>query len=60
MGDQFDQMPGSEFSDVFTGGMERRADPVEQTWPVVFLNSDGGTIAGLTTGRIQVDFSSLG
>jgi NAD(P)-dependent dehydrogenase (short-subunit alcohol dehydrogenase family) len=72
MGDQFDQMPASEFGDVFTGGMGRRAEPREQAWPVVFLNSDaasfvnganlatdGGAIAGLTTGRIQVDFSSL-
>jgi NAD(P)-dependent dehydrogenase (short-subunit alcohol dehydrogenase family) len=73
MGDQFDQMPGNEFSDVFTDGMGCRAEPRKQAWPVVFLNgdaasfvsganlgTDGGTIAGLTTGRIQVDFSSLG
>jgi NAD(P)-dependent dehydrogenase (short-subunit alcohol dehydrogenase family) len=50
-------------------GMGRWAEPVEQAWPMIFLNSplasyvtgenvdvDGGTVAGLATGRIDADF----
>jgi NAD(P)-dependent dehydrogenase (short-subunit alcohol dehydrogenase family) len=33
MGDQFDQMPGNEVSDVFTGGMGRRADQANRPGP---------------------------
>src|SRR5262249_30728172 len=50
-------------------GMGRWAEPVEQAWPMIFLNSelasyvtgenmvvDGGTVAGITTGRIKTSF----
>jgi NAD(P)-dependent dehydrogenase (short-subunit alcohol dehydrogenase family) len=50
-------------------GMGRWAEAVEQAWPMIFLNSalasyvtgenidvDGGTVAGLATGRIDAGF----
>ena len=73
MADDFDRVPmAAKASDFFTGSMGRRAEPIEQAWPVVFLNSDaasfvtgadlatdGGTIGGLATGRLELDYASL-
>lgn len=55
--------------DLFAKGLGRRSTPEEQAWPLIFLNSDaasyisgenlvtdGGTIAGVTTGKIDLGF----
>lgn len=55
--------------DMFAQGLGRRSRPEEQAWPMIFLNSpaasyiagenlntDGGTIAGITTGKIELNF----
>ncbi len=60
---------GGQIIDLFAQGMGRRSTPAEQAGPMIFLNSDaasyisgenvntdGGTISGITTGRIVLDF----
>jgi len=55
--------------DLFAQGLGRRSTPAEQGWPMIFLNSDaatyisgenlntdGGTISGLTTGTITLPY----
>jgi len=55
--------------DLFAQGLGRRSTPDEQGWPMIFLNSDaasyisgenvntdGGTISGLTTGTITLPY----
>ena len=55
--------------DLFARGLGRHSRPEEQAWPMIFLNSDaasyiagenlntdGGTISGITTGTIVIDF----
>jgi len=65
---QFEDFAGAQLIDLFARGMGRRSTPAEQAYPLIFLNSraasyvngenlvtDGGTMAGLTTGRITLD-----
>jgi NAD(P)-dependent dehydrogenase (short-subunit alcohol dehydrogenase family) len=60
---------GGQIIDLFAQGMGRRSTPAEQAGPMIFLNSDaasyisgenvntdGGTISAITTGRIVLDF----
>lgn len=60
---------GGQIIDLFAQGLGRRSTPAEQAWPMIFLNSsaasyisgenlntDGGTISGITTGSIVLDF----
>ena len=55
--------------DLFAQGLGRRSTPTEQGWPMIFLNSDaasyisgenmntdGGTVSGLTTGTITLPY----
>jgi NAD(P)-dependent dehydrogenase (short-subunit alcohol dehydrogenase family) len=65
-----DDVPGASYmADLFTQGLGRRATADEQAWIMLFLNSplasyvnaenliaDGGTMAGVVTGRIELDF----
>jgi NAD(P)-dependent dehydrogenase (short-subunit alcohol dehydrogenase family) len=66
---------GGQIIDLFAQGLGRRSTPAEQGWPMIFLNSDaasyisgenlntdGGTVAAMTTGRLVLDFDpeSLG
>ena len=57
--------------DLFAQGLGRRSTPAEQAWPLIFLNSDaasyisgenlntdGGTIAGMATGKIVLDLEA--
>jgi NAD(P)-dependent dehydrogenase (short-subunit alcohol dehydrogenase family) len=59
----------AEVIDLFARGLGRRSRPEEQAWPMIFLNSDaasyitgenvntdGGTISGIATGSIVLDF----
>ena len=60
---------GGQIIDLFAQGLGRRSTPAEQGWPMIFLNSDaasyisgenvntdGGTVAAMTTGRLVLDF----
>lgn len=60
---------GGRIIDLFAQGLGRRSTPAEQAWPMIFLNSDaasyisgenvntdGGTISAVTTGRLVLDF----
>jgi NAD(P)-dependent dehydrogenase (short-subunit alcohol dehydrogenase family) len=60
---------GGTIIDLFAQGLGRRSTPAEQAWPLIFLNSDaasyvsgenfntdGGTVAAMTTGRLVLDF----
>ena len=67
---QLDAVPGSDyFANLFAQGLGRWATADEQAWIMVFLNSqlasylngeniigDGGTMAGVVTGRLELDF----
>jgi NAD(P)-dependent dehydrogenase (short-subunit alcohol dehydrogenase family) len=66
-----DHPRGRHFADLAAVGMDRWAEPVEQAWPMIFLNSplasyitgealvvDGGTLAGVVTGRIEKGFDT--
>jgi NAD(P)-dependent dehydrogenase (short-subunit alcohol dehydrogenase family) len=61
-----------QFVDLFAQGLGRRSTPAEQAWPLIFLNSDaasyvsgenlntdGGTLGAMTTGKIVVDIAAL-
>jgi len=65
----FEDFAGKAMIDLFTAGMGRRSTPQEQAYPLIFLNSraasyisgenfitDGGTIAGITTGTVVLSF----
>jgi NAD(P)-dependent dehydrogenase (short-subunit alcohol dehydrogenase family) len=71
----FESMAGPKLIDLFAQGLGRRATPAEQAWPMIFLNSDaasyisgenlntdGGTVSAITTGRLVLNFDpeSLG
>ncbi len=60
---------GSTLIDLFAQGLGRRSTPAEQGWPMIFLNSDaasyisgenlntdGGTVSAITTGRLVLEF----
>jgi NAD(P)-dependent dehydrogenase (short-subunit alcohol dehydrogenase family) len=60
---------GGQIIDLFAQGLGRRSTPAEQGWPMIFLNSDaasyisgenlntdGGTVSAITTGRLELDF----
>jgi NAD(P)-dependent dehydrogenase (short-subunit alcohol dehydrogenase family) len=60
---------GAQIIDLFAQGLGRRSRPAEQGWPMIFLNSDaasyisgenlntdGGTVSAMTTGRLVLDF----
>jgi NAD(P)-dependent dehydrogenase (short-subunit alcohol dehydrogenase family) len=60
---------GGQIIDLFAQGLGRRSTPAEQGWPMIFLNSDaasyisgenlntdGGTVSAITTGRLVLDF----
>jgi NAD(P)-dependent dehydrogenase (short-subunit alcohol dehydrogenase family) len=60
---------GGQIIDLFAQGLGRRSTPAEQGWPMIFLNSDaasyisgenvntdGGTVAAMTTGRLVLEF----
>jgi NAD(P)-dependent dehydrogenase (short-subunit alcohol dehydrogenase family) len=60
---------GGQVIDLFAQGLGRRSTPAEQGWPMIFLNSDaasyisgenlntdGGTVSAMTTGRLVLDF----
>jgi NAD(P)-dependent dehydrogenase (short-subunit alcohol dehydrogenase family) len=60
---------GGQIIDLFAQGLGRRSTPAEQGWPMIFLNSDaasyisgenvntdGGTVSAMTTGRLVLDF----
>jgi NAD(P)-dependent dehydrogenase (short-subunit alcohol dehydrogenase family) len=61
---------GGQIIDLFAQGLGRRSTPAEQGWPMIFLNSDaasyisgenvntdGGTVSAMTTGRLVLDFN---
>jgi NAD(P)-dependent dehydrogenase (short-subunit alcohol dehydrogenase family) len=65
----FEDMAGAQVIDLFAQGLGRRSTPAEQGWPMIFLNSDaatyvtgenvntdGGTISAITTGRLVLEF----
>jgi NAD(P)-dependent dehydrogenase (short-subunit alcohol dehydrogenase family) len=65
----FEDMAGAQVIDLFAQGLGRRSTPAEQGWPMIFLNSDaasyisgenlntdGGTVSAMTTGRLVLDF----
>jgi NAD(P)-dependent dehydrogenase (short-subunit alcohol dehydrogenase family) len=65
---QFESMAGPKLIDLFAQGLGRRSTPAEQAWPMIFLNSDaasyiagenlntdGGTISAITTGKLVLD-----
>jgi NAD(P)-dependent dehydrogenase (short-subunit alcohol dehydrogenase family) len=70
MTDAMKDVPGSDYyANLFATGLGRWATADEQAWPMIFLNSplasyvhgehilcDGGTTAGLLTGRLEFDF----
>jgi NAD(P)-dependent dehydrogenase (short-subunit alcohol dehydrogenase family) len=64
---------GGHLIDLFAQGLGRRSTPAEQGWPMIFLNSDaasyisgenvntdGGTVSAITTGRLVLEFSLEG
>ena len=67
----FEDMASEKLVNLFAQGLGRRATPEEQAWPMIFLNSDaasyisgenldtdGGTISAMTTGRIVIDWEA--
>lgn len=63
----FEALAGKELIDQFVGPSGRRSTPVEQAWPMLFVNSprctyvageavhvDGGFLAAMVTGQLQV------
>ena len=65
----FEDMAGAQVIDLFAQGLGRRSTPEEQAWPMIFLNSDaasyisgenlntdGGTVSAITTGRLVLEF----
>jgi NAD(P)-dependent dehydrogenase (short-subunit alcohol dehydrogenase family) len=67
----FEDHSGKELVDTFTLVAGRRSTPEEQAYPMIFLNSDaasyvtgenintdGGTIAGMATGKIVIDIEA--
>jgi NAD(P)-dependent dehydrogenase (short-subunit alcohol dehydrogenase family) len=70
MNERMAEVPGSDYvANLFTQGLGRWATPDEQAWIMIFLNSplasylnaenivsDGGTLAGVITGRLELDF----
>jgi NAD(P)-dependent dehydrogenase (short-subunit alcohol dehydrogenase family) len=68
-----EMMPEAEgIIDAMAQGLGRRSAPAEQGWPMIFLNSDaasyisgenlntdGGTVSGLTTGTITVEMPTV-
>jgi NAD(P)-dependent dehydrogenase (short-subunit alcohol dehydrogenase family) len=67
----FETMAGAKLIDLFAQGLGRRSTPAEQAWPMIFLNSDaasyisgenlntdGGTMSAITTGKIVLDFQA--
>jgi len=67
----FEDMAGGDgkLIDLFAQGLGRRSTPAEQGWPMIFLNSDaasyisgenlntdGGTVSAITTGRLVLEF----
>jgi NAD(P)-dependent dehydrogenase (short-subunit alcohol dehydrogenase family) len=65
----FESMAGPKLIDLFAQGLGRRSTPAEQAWPMIFLNSDaasyisgenlntdGGTVSAIATGKIVLDF----
>ena len=67
----FESFAGPGLIDLFAQGLGRRSTPAEQAWPMIFLNSDaasyvtgenlntdGGTISAITTGKIVLDFEA--
>jgi NAD(P)-dependent dehydrogenase (short-subunit alcohol dehydrogenase family) len=64
----FEDFAGAPLIDLFARGLGRRSTPQEQAYPLIFLNSpaasyisgenlvtDGGTMAGLATGRLNLE-----
>lgn len=64
----FEDFAGAQLIDLFARGLGRRSTPEEQAYPMIFLNSpaasyitgtnldtDGGTMSALATGRITLD-----
>ena len=64
-----DMAGGGQIIDLFAQGLGRRSTPAEQGWPMIFLNSDaasyisgenlntdGGTVSAITTGRLVLEF----
>ncbi len=67
----FESYGGPKIIDLFAQCMGRRSTPEEQAWPMIFLNSDaasyiagenintdGGTISGMATGKIVIDVAA--
>jgi NAD(P)-dependent dehydrogenase (short-subunit alcohol dehydrogenase family) len=67
----FESFGGPKLIDLFAQGLGRRSTPAEQAWPMIFLNSDaasyvtgenvntdGGTISGMATGKIVIDLEA--
>ncbi len=67
----FEDFAGAQLIDLFARGLGRRSTPEEQAYACIFLNSpaasyvngenlvtDGGTMGGLTTGRITLDLET--
>ncbi len=66
-----DMAGGGQIIDLFAQGLGRRSTPAEQGWPMIFLNSDaasyisgenvntdGGTVSAITTGRLVLEFDA--
>ena len=66
----FEDMAGAQVIDLFAQGLGRRSTPAEQGWPMIFLNcdgasyisgenvnTDGGTVSAITTGRLVLEFN---
>ena len=69
----FEGMAGAQVIVMFAQGLDRRSTPEEQAYPMIFLNSDaasyisgenvntdGGTISGITTGQVKLEMPDLG
>ena len=67
----FEDMAGPKLIDLFAQGLGRRSTPAEQAWPMIFLNSDaasyisgenlntdGGTVSAIATGKIVLDYEA--
>jgi len=67
----FEKVAGAGLVNLFAQGLGRRSTPAEQAWPMIFLNSDaasyvsgenlntdGGTISAITTGKIVIDVAA--
>jgi NAD(P)-dependent dehydrogenase (short-subunit alcohol dehydrogenase family) len=68
----FEKLASPQIIDLFAQGLGRRSTPAEQGWPLIFLNSDaasyisgenlntdGGTVSAMTTGKIQLDMEAV-